>query len=201
MKRNTIIFSVLVVILIIIFSTKVFSQKFTKFTMPYDFRQTNWGMSKEEVKLTEKRKPNYEDDVILLYEVKIDKYDCACIYHFLENKLFQSKYAFNEKHLNKNAYIEDYENLKELLTKKYGKPKWEDIIWKDDFYKDIKGNWGLAVARGDLEYTIIWENSITTIQIQLEGNNYEISLIIVYYSNELYDWAKEILDKKSIKDL
>ena len=197
-RKHNIFLLVLISILIILCNNKVFSQKFT---VLYDFRKTNWGMSKEEVKLTEERKPNYEGDVALLYEVKIDKYDCLCIYHFLENKLFQSRYVFNEKHLNKNAFIEDYENLKELLTKKYGKPTWENVNWIDDFYKDIKGNWRLAVARGDLEYIITWEDSITTVQVKLEGDNYKIYLAIVYYSNELEDWAKEIMDKKSFKDL
>lgn len=200
MKRNVVIFSVLIAILVILCSVKVFSQKFT-LLHEYDFRNTNWGMSKEEVKLTEEKKSIYEDDDSLLYKVEIDKYDCYCGYYFLENKLYRSAYIFTEKHNNKNAYIEDYENLKELLTKKYGKPTWENVNWKDDFYKDIKGNWGLAVARGDLEYLITWETFITDRQMRLTGENYKIDLIISYYSNELYDWAKEIRDKKSIKNL
>jgi len=199
-RKHNIFLLVLISILFILCSAKVFSQKFTPFH-EYDFRKTNWGMSKEEVKLTEEGKPNYENDVALLYEVKIDKYDCVCIYYFLENKLYRSAYIFTEKHVNKNAYIEDYENLKELLTNKYGKATWENVNWIDDFYKDIKGNWGLAVARGDLEYIITWETSITMVQMRLTGDNYKINLIIAYYSEELKDWAKEIQDKKSIKDL
>jgi hypothetical protein len=78
--------------------------------------------------------------------------------------------------VNKNAHIEDYENLKELLTKKYGKATWEEVNWIDDFYKDIKGNWGLAVARGELKYIITWETSTTLVQIKLEGDNYKIIL-------------------------
>ena len=201
MKRKHNIFLLLLIsILIILCSTKVFSQKFTPFH-EYDFRNTNWGMSKEEVRLAERRNPDFETDNGLVYKVIIDKYDCYCVYYFLENKLYMSAYRFNEEHNNKNAYIEDYENLKELLTKKYGKPTWENVNWKDDFYKDIKGNWGLAVARGDLEYTITWEDPITTVQMRLTGESYKIDLIIAYYSNELEDWAKEIRDKKSIKDL
>lgn len=200
MKKNSIIFLSIIVILVIFFSTKVFSQKFT-LLHEYDFRNTNWGMSKEEVRLAEGRNPDLETDNGLVYKVIIDKYDCYCIYFFLENRLYMSTYRVNEEHINKNVYIEDYENLKELLIKKYGKPTWENVNWKDDFYKDIKGNWGLAVARGDLEYTITWEAPITTVQMRLMGENYKIDLFIAYYSNELEDWVKEIRDKKSIKDL
>ena len=146
-------------------------------------------MSKEEVRLAERRNPDLETDNGFVYKVIIDKYDCYCVYYFLENKLYQSAYRFNEKHNNKNAYIEDYENLKELLIKKYGKPTWENIDWKDDFYKDIRGNWGLAVARGDLKYVITWEDPITTVQLKLSGENYKIDLFIAYYSNELEDWV------------
>ena len=199
-RKHNIFLLVLISILFILCSTKVFSQKFTPFH-EYDFRNTNWGMSREEVKLTEKRTPDLETDNGLVYKAIIDKYDCYCIYYFLENRLYMSAYRFNEKHNNKNAYIEDYENLKELLTKKYGKPTWENVDWKDDFYKDIKGNWGLAVSRGDLVYTITWEAPITTVQMRLTGDNYKIDLFIAYYSNELEDWVKEIMDKKSIKNL
>ena len=81
MKKNTIIFSVLVVILVIFFSTKVFSQKFT-LLHEYDFRETNWGMSKEEVRLAERRNPDYETDNGLVYKVIIDKYDCIAFITF-----------------------------------------------------------------------------------------------------------------------
>jgi len=100
-RKHNIFLLVLISILIILCSAKVFSQKFT-LLHEYDFRKTNWGMSKEEVKLTEERKPNYENGDGLLYKVKIDKYDCYCGYYFLENKLYRSAYIFTEEHTNKN---------------------------------------------------------------------------------------------------
>ena len=199
-KKHNIFLLVLVSILIILCSAKVFSQKFTLLE-ERDFRKTIWGMSREQVKFIEEEKLIHEDENTLLYEAKIDKFNCYSCYYFLENTLYRSAYIFNEEHNNKNAYIEDYENIKELLIKKYGKQNWENIDWKDDFYKDIRGNWGLAVARGDLKYVITWETSTTMIQMRLTGENYKINLTIVYYSEELEDWAKEILDRKSIKDL
>lgn len=199
MKKNIFI-SLLVFILTIFISIEVFSTKFTLLD-ERDFRNTIWEMSKKQVKIIEEEKWIYENSDGLFYKVKIDKYDCYCGYYFLEDKLYRSAYIFTEEHINKNAYIEDYENLKELLTKKYGKAAWENVIWIDDFYKDIKGNWGTAVARGDLRYVVTWETPTTLVQMKLEGENYEIILNIEYYSKELMEWANEIKDKKTIKDL
>ena len=49
----------------------------------YDFRKTNWGMSKEQVKVTEDKKPDLEEDVTLYYKkVKFNEKDCSCMYFF-----------------------------------------------------------------------------------------------------------------------
>ncbi len=53
----------------------------------YDFRKTNWGMGKEEVKATEDKKPDYEENNSLGYDVKIDGDDYYCGYNFLKNKI------------------------------------------------------------------------------------------------------------------
>ena len=79
----------------------------------YDFRETNWGMSKEQVKVAEKNKIEIEDEeVIAIGRVEIDKKECIYVYHFLEDKLYRAGYGFMEKHTNKNLYINDYESLK-----------------------------------------------------------------------------------------
>jgi hypothetical protein len=48
----------------------------------YDFRKTNWGMSKEQVKVTEDNKLSYEDKNILGYEMYIYEKYSLCAYYF-----------------------------------------------------------------------------------------------------------------------
>ena len=106
----------------------------------YDFRNTNWGMSKEQVRATEEWEPDFVDNTILSYGVTISEKDFECVYLFLEDKLYGSRYLFLGEHINKNLYIEDYEELKETLTKEYGKPKINQVIWKNDLVKNLERN-------------------------------------------------------------
>ena len=193
MKR--VIFILLIILsILVIFTLSLYATEGTK----YDFRKTNWGMSKEQVKEIEDKKPDFEDDATLGYDVKIGGDDFACMYSFLQNKLYNSGYVFTGKHTNKNLYINDYKKLKETLTKKYGEPI-KDIpgVWKNDLYKSDKQNWGMAVSVGHLVYGTSWETSTTKISLMLSGDNFKISLVVSYTSKELEEWADKIREEKA----
>ena len=132
MKKNVSI--LLIILCILAVSTLILFAVEAK----YDFRKTNWGMSKEQVKTTEDKKPDFEDNTMLSYEVTISEKDFECVYLFLEDKLYGSRYLFFEEHTNKNLYIDDYEELKEILTKEYGKPKIDKVTWKNDLFKNLE---------------------------------------------------------------
>ncbi|MHA1275500.1 MAG: hypothetical protein ACTSQS_19050 [Promethearchaeota archaeon] len=190
-------FSVLlIVILILVISTLTLFAEEVK----YDFRETTWGMSKEQVKVTEDRKPDYEENAMLVYSVKIFGGNYYCIYSFLEDKLCNGGYFFMEEHTNKNLYINDYMELKGIITKEYGKPIMDKIIWKNDLYKDEKSEWGKAISLGDLEYWALWETLNTEICLSLDSDNYEINLILSYDSKELSEWVNKIKEEKTTMD-
>jgi len=160
----------------------------------YDFRKTRWGMSKEEVKLTEDNEPAYEESDFFGYENEIAGMDCYVIYVFTSDKLVRTKYSFIHEHANRTDYIQDYQELKEILTKKYGQPVRDDQVWKNDLYRDNSSEWGMAVAVGHLVYQVRWATESTEIIIQLAGDNFDITLAIEYRSKnlrELEEKAKE----------
>ena len=132
MKKNVPI--LLIILCILAVSTLILFAEEAK----YDFRKTNWGMSKEQVKATEDKKPDFEDNTMLSYEVTISEKDFECAYLFLEDKLYGSGYLFFGEHTNKNLYIDDYEELKEILTKEYGKPKIDKVTWKNELFKNLE---------------------------------------------------------------
>jgi hypothetical protein len=165
----------------------------------YDFRKINWGMNKEQVKATEDKKPDFESDAFVGYKVEISGNDFSCVYNFLQDKLYSSKYIFNRTHTNKNDYIDDYVNLKEILIKKYGKPKIDKVTWENNLYKSDKQEWGMAISVGHLTYGAIWETPSTEIGLILGGDNYRIMLVIGYDSKELKEWARQI--KEPLKEI
>jgi hypothetical protein len=167
----------------------------------YDFRETNWGMSKEQVKATEDKKPDIESDGMLAYEETTSGKNFVYIYFFSEDKLHTTSGSISTgEHTNKNIYIDDYEELKETLTKKYGKPTLDKVTWKNDLYKNDEQDWGTAISVGHLAYEASWETSTTKIDLSLKGaDNYRIYLILVYKSKELEEWARQI--KEPLKEI
>jgi hypothetical protein len=197
MKRKNIIFWGLIVLFIFFLSLTILAKEQVS-----DFRKTNWGMSKEQVKATEDAKLDIEGDSELGYSgIKIDGKDFICVYFFLEDKLYRSGYGLLGKHSNDNLYINDYENLKEALTKKYGKPRFDKVTWRNDLFKDSRQDWGTAISIGHLEYFSSWETSTTYINLGLNGDNYKISLTFGYYSRELEEWADKIIEEKAKSNL
>ncbi|MEE9356474.1 MAG: hypothetical protein V3U75_12865 [Methylococcaceae bacterium] len=165
-----------------------------------DFRQADWGMTKEQVKKTENGKPVKEDDKTLAYQGKLLNLDCLIIYQFFDEKLTSSGYNIAKHHTNRNDYISDYDNLKDKLIEKYGKPLTEGDLWKNDLYKNDPQNWGLAVSIGHLIYLAKWETDRTDINLALAGDNFEITLALFYASKELRVLEEKARKKKTLGD-
>jgi hypothetical protein len=161
-------------------------------------------MSKDEVKEIEQREFTADEGKVqesISYSDKISNLECVLAYIFVKDKLSSAGYIITENHANNNAYIDDYEYLKELLEKKYGEPLREDITWKSEQYKDDKSNWGMAISKGDLIYTAHWETPTTEIDLLLTGDNYKIEFVLKYVSKELKDWATNTVREASLDNL
>ena len=176
MKKNV---SILLIILCIlaIFTLILFAEE-----AKYDFRKTNWGMSKEQVKATEDKKPDFEDNTMLSYEVTISEKDFERAYLFLEDKLYGSGYLFFGEHTNKNLYIDDYEELKEILTKEYGKPKIDKVTWKNDLFKNLENS----------------NELISELKENIKENEKQIKKLRANLTKEKKDLEQEYTDQLSI---
>lgn len=211
MKRKSIILRGLIVLFILSLPLTIFAKE-----QVYDFRKTNWGMSKEEVRATEDESlemKDLENDFLvehIVYKVRIGDKQYHCDYVFLEDKLYLAHYSPEKRYSDLNNYIREYEEIKEILIKKYGKPDMkklkaledrEEICWKTDLLKDDKSKWGIAVSKGELSYMLIWETPTTNIELSLEGlvlpgmNIEEVFLRVSYKSKELKEWAEERVEE------
>ncbi len=203
----------LIVIVFIIFGISFYIGSKTEFkniktskiaidkTKSTDFRQTTWGMTKRQVKRKEKGKIVNESNEFIAYQGTISDLDCNIFYIFVQNKLVQAQYVITKTHSNQNDYILDYDSLKEILTKKYGKPTEDDTIWRNDvFNKDNNQWWGLAVSLGALIYVAEWETPNTCIALDLRGENYDIKLIIRYWSKKLEKLGEKAKEKKLLEE-
>jgi len=184
--------------ILFIFTLTLFAEE-----IKYDFRKTNWGMSEDQVKASERGKIIDFNQNGFSYKDNIAGLDCIIIYQFVENKLYLAEYVFIGEHINQNLWLEDYQNLREILVRKYGEPTKNSESWANDAkreqYNDQK-NLGNAIGIGYLAYYVEWNTPETKIWISLKGDNFDIYLSITYESKELIEWAQKILEKEAAKN-
>jgi len=162
----------------------------------YHFRNTKWQMSVEEVMAAEGTYPIYDTNEPPLhaigYKDNVMGKNVYITYSLLNNKLWKTMYILNEKYTNSNLYISDYKAFQRILIEEYGKPTSEDIIWKNDLYKDKPQQYGFAVSLGHVSYRTVWKNTNeSNIFLTLKGDNYKINCTIAYYSIEMEEEVKK----------
>jgi len=177
----------------------------------FDFRRARWGMTKTQVLKTETAKLMMDTTIrgvdLLIYTGEVAGFNCNIGYIFAEGKLVRGKYMFTHSHSNKNDYILDFNKLKEILTKKYGKPIEDKRLWKNDLYRDDPQYWGFAISLGHLIYLATWETpatdttDTTIITLLLNGENFEIMFCIEYLSKNLHKLEEKAIEKKSLEEL
>ena len=162
----------------------------------FDFRKTRWGMSKEEVIQSEGKKPINEVATQIYYSDFILDRKVLVLYTIINNKLRVGGYILEDEHTDKNIYIDDYNDFKEVLIDKYGSPMSDEVIWHNSLYINDTQRWGLAVSMGHLEYQCRWETERNVLILGLHGDNNEVSLHIAYIGKlppepRIEDYKKE----------
>ncbi len=146
-----------------------------------DFRNLAWYMTKSEVKKSEEGKFFDEDDKTIAFTDSVLGESAELLYEFNDSEqLIGGFVVFRISHVNDNDYIDDYDDIKESLSAKYGAPDQDDVIWKNSLFKDDPEDYGLAISCGHLAYMASWSTETTKITLLLCGDNYEISLVILY---------------------
>jgi len=193
-KRFIMVNTIILLLFLLVSSDLISQEKIQK----NDFRNSRWGMKKDKVLSTEKNKPKDAGTrgqyFIALYTGVIAGMEADYLYWFLDDVLVQGAYILKEKHSNKNEYINDYNKLKEILTRKYGSPIKSDLRWFKDLYKDRPQDYGIAVSTGHLGFESKWKTDRTLIRLTLKGDNYKLILDLLYKSKlhkELIDKAEE----------
>lgn len=157
----------------------------------YTFRGIPWGSSLEEVKNSDflKKHPDYEYEkslnVIGVDNITVANKSTMAVLYFGDSGLYQAVYVLEEKHANLNSYIDDFDDIYEVLKKKYGEPDKTIDDWKDDLYKDDPSDYGMAVAAEHAAFYRKWNGENSDIILICNGDNFEISNLIVYESPSL----------------
>ena len=158
----------------------------------HDFRNTRWGMTPAQVKLTENAAPVSETelppyDLAVTYKGKYQGLDAEIGYLFSDNQLVLGGYAVTNKYEDPAQYIKDYEKIKGALTAELGVPVRDDRVWgpgeKEGEAKPEA--YGKAVTEGKLALQTAWSSPETEVFLTLEGGNVNTILSVLYYSSKL----------------
>ena len=142
-----------------------------------------WGMSKDEAQAIEKGSFIRDAGLILLYETTIFDLDARLCYIFNNNgELYSVLYSLEEDYTDYNLYLDDYENIREVLIEKFGAPYKEAEEWTNDYYKDNPADYGLAISCGHLTKAATWDVEETDIAIMIEGVDSVITTAVMFRS-------------------
>lgn len=196
-----------------LFACKVFTIKYFLFLLiitcyctstmclAADFRDTEWGMSSEQVQSLEKTEPIYPKKDTLTFKGKVAGKRVDIIYEFKNDKLKAGIYIFTEKNINNNVYIQDYDKTNEFLDLKYGNPESRKVSWNNELYKEKRGYYGLAVSLGHLALESTWNKEKTTIVHKLSGTNNTIEHSLSYFDKFASDIKNEKFENEEMKGL
>ncbi len=180
----------------------------------YHFRHSRWGMTKEEVRISENgpQVPELSKEDVLAFKSQIFGDEVIVIYKFSFNKLIWGKYLFTrymfdipkfnpDKKLNviPGLCIVDFFRYEELLIKKYGKPekqirfgerRVQDLIKSgDDRMNEAMND---AIRSKKAAFATSWRTKETLINLMLHGGDAgQIVFEIGYSSIKLIDSEKE----------
>lgn len=151
-----------------------------KTSKEFDFRQTKWGWSKQQVKTAETCKLIEETPEAMKYQYTLIGHNSTVIYSFVQGKLTSASYALNQDDVNPAKFVDDFQGLKTYLRKEYGMPIKEENSWKNDIYKADPNNWGFAISLGFLTCRVVWKSASTQIALNMDGAKHIINTAIEY---------------------
>lgn len=153
-----------------------------------DFRNARWGMTMSEVRASETAcslRVVGDDGTDLIGSTSLAGYFAMVGYEFdRAGRLVKGIYVLDEMHTEANRYLDDFDDLKALLTAKYGEPVSDYPIWKNELFKNQRTSWGLAAQMGHVTFGSIWETPRTRITMILTGDNFTVTHGIIYTSKD-----------------
>jgi hypothetical protein len=168
-----------ILLLVLLFSSILFASV----DIDNDFRNTHWGMSRDEVKKIEKTSSLNKFGGTFYYVGEIFNFKSIIIYVFNKNnKLKKGTYIIKQPHTVKDDYIIDYYYILKKLKKKYGTPANENIFKNKKLLK--AETQGMAISLGKLSYQTFWDLKSTIILLKLNGNKGNINLSISYVAKQ-----------------
>ena len=151
-----------------------------------DFRGTSWGMTLSEVLAQHPGEIPADQRIgYLTYESKLANFDVKIFYRFDdEGALIQAGYDIAADPILRESIVADYQQLNQLLRKRYPQSGEPEQSWVRQIFKDQPEHWDRAVRLGHVTY--LWQHSLpgTSIEHSLQGSRRKIDHVLLYQALE-----------------
>jgi hypothetical protein len=145
------------------------------------YRGARWGSSLEEVRM---RFPSAGVALggKLTMDGEVAGRRAQTVLLFGDDRLDRVVVSFKEQHGDPQLYIQDFFALRDLLTKKHGKPTREISRGRqgETTLRSSPSSWGQKVARGELTLLTVWTRPHTEIVLACGGHEGRPHLSIEY---------------------
>jgi len=166
------------------------------------FRGSAWGSAPDAAAAREGRvADDAAGDIQVWGDVALAGLKWTAAYIYLDGRLARGKYILESSFHNEERYVAEFLRMRDLMAQKYGTPSDEQDIWSGDLYQDSPGEWGMAVASGELTRLVEWVAGDTRVSIILTGENFETTLELQYDNPPLSDEWDRRNESASLDDL
>jgi hypothetical protein len=100
-------------------------------TEKFDFRNAYWGMSRDQVKASEPNPPGSDNAQAITYRGEFEGRPAIVVYLFEDGKLVRAGYLMTESYDTPEAYVENFNSLRDYYTQAYGRPSYDALNWKE----------------------------------------------------------------------
>ena len=153
-----------------------------------DFRNADWGMSKEQVKASEwlplQEEGTDEGLDWLAYEGILFGEPTLILYYFAGGKLVRVHCMYDAKDANRRRYLDYYTTFVECLTLGLGAPRVNETFYTTSRVRDNPDIWLTDPDAGGLVRYMYWDTAKTHALAWLSGRYQRTSASVTYYSIE-----------------
>jgi len=153
-----------------------------------DFRNAKWGMTKDEVKASEKLSLSEEQPEVVTYVGELGGKPAIIGYVFnAEGRLMRAGYLVDNYDIPPKEYVAAFEKAKKDMGVRLGKTSAEGMEWASGVQDETDPEkFGEAACAGRLQYAASWINDRTAINLMLNGEEGHCRLGAMYDSMDLY---------------
>ncbi len=141
------------------------------------FRGFVWGVSREEVRRFETAQFFEEVEGSLFFIDQADGFRTLIRYDFEDNKLWHARFEYVDAYFPRFPDAMDFLITIEMrLNDTFGTPLQEQLIWRNNQFRNFPDQWGSAVMNGHLDLKVTWEALNTHVALTAFARNLDLKV-------------------------